>query len=229
VKTIKEANHMQKADTVSPSEAVLVFAVTFVLFLLLGAVFILALGIELGLILSELLILVVPLSYLLVKRVNIRSYVGVEIKPKFILLGIASGVFLFFFDGAVSAVLTSIFGVSQAVEESNALVMNLSNSTLGLVSVTVALSLSGFCEEFTFRGFLQNTINRKYSFVPAVIISSIAFGFAHFDPQLVYILSAFLIGLVLGYIYHRWHSYVVSAFAHSTVNLMALAILLLVR
>lgn len=220
---------MQKTDTVSPSEAILVFAVTFVLFLLLGAVFILTLGTELALVLSELLILVVPFSYLLLKRVNIRSYVGVEIKPKFIVLGIASGVFLFFFDGAILVVLTSIFGVSQAVEESNALIMNLSNSPLGLVSVTAALSLAGFCEEFTFRGFLQNTINRKYSFVPAVIISSIAFGFVHFDPQLVYIISAFLIGLVLGYVYHRWHSYVVSAFAHSTVNLMALAILLLVR
>jgi membrane protease YdiL (CAAX protease family) len=226
---MEEANQMQKTDTVSPSEAILVFAVTFVLFLLLGAVFILALGIELALVLSELLILVVPFSYLLLKHVNIKSYVGVEIKPKFILLGIASGVFLFFFDGAILAVLNSIFGVSQAVEESNTLIVNLSNSTLGLVAVTASLSLAGFCEEFTFRGFLQNTINRKYSFVPAVIISSIAFGFVHFDPQLVYILSAFLIGLVLGYIYHRWHSYVVSAFAHSTVNLMALAILLLVQ
>lgn len=220
---------MQKIDYVSPSEAVLVFVVTFGLFLLLGAVFILTLGIELALVLSELLILVFPFSYLLLKHVNIRSYVGVEIKPKFILFGIAAGVFLFFFDGAITALLTSIFGVSQTVEESNALVMNLSNSTLGLVSVTVSLSLAGFCEEFTFRGFLQNTINRKYSFVPAVIISSLAFGFAHFDPQLVYILSAFLIGLVLGYIYHRWHSYVVSAFAHSTLNLIGLAILLLVR
>jgi membrane protease YdiL (CAAX protease family) len=220
---------MQKADAVSPSEAILVFLVTFMLFLLLGAFFTVALGVELGLVLSELLILVVPFSYLLLKHVNIRSYVGVEIKPKFIVLGIASGVFLFFFDGAISAALTSILGVSQVVEESNTLIMNLSNSTFGLIAVTAALSLAGFCEEFTFRGFLQNTINRKYSFVPAVIISSIAFGFVHFDPQLVYILSAFLIGLVLGYIYHRWHSYVVSAIAHSTVNLMALAILLLVQ
>ena len=218
---------MQKTDAVSPSEAVLVFAITIVLFLFLGAAFVLLLGIEFALVFSELIFLVVPLGYLLLKRVDIKSYIGAEIRPKFILFGIASGIFLLFFDGAISAVLTSIFGVSQAVEESNALIANLGSSALGLVLVAIALSLAGFCEEFAFRAFLQNTISRKYSFVPALIVSSVAFGLVHFDPQLVYIISAFLMGLVLGFIYNRWHSYLASAVAHSTVNLVALAILLL--
>jgi membrane protease YdiL (CAAX protease family) len=220
---------MQKTDAVSPFEAVLVFAITVVLFLFLGSAFVLLFGIEVTLVFSELIFLVVPLGYLLLKRVDVKSYVGAEIKPKFILLGVASGVFLLFLDGAVSAVLTSIFGVSQAVEEANALITNLSVSAFGLVLVAVSLSLAGFCEEFAFRAFLQNTISRRYSFVPAVIVSSVAFGLVHFDPQFVYIISALVIGLVLGYVYHRWHSYVVSAVAHSTVNLITLAVLLLIR
>jgi membrane protease YdiL (CAAX protease family) len=224
---MEEANQMQKTDAVSPSEAILVFAVTFVLFLFLGAVFVLALGIEFALVFSELIFLVVPLGYLLYKRINVKSYIGADTKPKFILLGIASGIFLLFFDVAIAAVITSIFGVSQVAEESNALLTNLSSSALGLVLVAIALSLAGFCEEFAFRAFLQNTISRKYSFVPALIVSSVAFGLAHFDPQLVYIISTFLMGLVLGVIYNRWHSYVTSAVAHATVNLVALAILLL--
>jgi membrane protease YdiL (CAAX protease family) len=60
-----------------------------------------------------------------------------------------------------------------------------------------------------------------------VIISSVAFGLFHFDPQFVYIISTIIAGLVLGYIYHRWNSYVVSAIAHSTLNLIVLAFLLL--
>jgi membrane protease YdiL (CAAX protease family) len=96
-----------------------------------------------------------------------------------------------------------------------------------LIAVVSALALAGVCEEFAFRGFLQSAINRRYSFIPAVISSSVAFGLFHFDPQLVYILSAIAAGLTLGYIYHRWNSYVVSAIAHATVNLIVLATLLL--
>jgi len=216
-----------KVNAVSPLYAILVITVTFFLILFLGALFFLTLGTGPALVLTELLVLIVPLSYMLLKRINIKSYVGLDVKPKFIMLGFASGILLFFLDIGVSFVLTSIFGVSQAVEESNAMITSLGASTSGLILVTLALSLAGVCEEFAFRGFLQNTINRRYSFIPAVIISSVAFVLFPFDPQLVYIFSALIAGLALGYIYHRWNSYVVSAIAHSTVNLIVLVILLL--
>jgi membrane protease YdiL (CAAX protease family) len=218
----------EKVNVVSPLNAILVVAVTFFLVLFLGALFFLTLGEGPALVLSELLILIVPLGFMLVKRVNIKSFVGLDVKPKFIMLGLASGALLLFVDIIVSLVLTTIFGVSQAVEESNAMITDLSSSTSGLIAVIATLTLAGVCEEFAFRGFLQSAINRRYSFIPAVVISSVTFGLFHFDPQLVYILSAIVAGLVLGYVYHRWNSYVVSAIAHSTVNLVVLAALLFV-
>jgi membrane protease YdiL (CAAX protease family) len=216
----------EKVNVVSPLNAILVIVVTFFLVLFLGALFLLTLGEGPALVLSELLILIVPLGYMVIKRINVRSYVGLDVKPKFIMLGLASGALLLFVDIIVSLVLTTIFGTSQAVEESNAMITELSSSTSGLIAVIAALTLAGICEEFAFRGFLQSAINRRYSFIPAVVISSVAFGLFHFDPQLVYILSAIVAGLVLGYVYHRWNSYVVSAIAHSAVNLVVLAALL---
>ena len=209
-------------------DAVLVIIVTFVLVIFLGAAFTLTLGTGPALILSELLILIVPLTYMLLKRINIRSYIGLDVKPKFILIGLVSGVAVLAIDIITSAALTAIFGVSQAIEESNAIIASLSASPSGLIAVITALSLAGVCEEFAFRAFLQNAINRRYSFIPAIIGSSVAFGIFHFDPQLVYILAAVVVGLVLGYVYHRWNSYLVAAIAHSTVNLIVLATLLLV-
>jgi len=228
--TVNEANlvEQEKVNTVSPLNAILVIVVTFFLVLFLGAFFLLTLGEGPALILSELLILIVPLGYMLVKHINIKSYVGLDVKPKFIMLGIACGFLVLLIDILVSLVLTTIFGVSQAVEESNAIITNLGSSTSGLITVIAALVLAGVCEEFAFRGFLQSTLNRRYSFIPAVIGSSVAFGLFHPDPQLVYIFSAIAAGLTLGYIYHRWNSYVVSAIAHATVNLIVLATLLLV-
>jgi membrane protease YdiL (CAAX protease family) len=226
---VTEANPVEeeKARAIPTLDAVLVIIVTFVLVILLGAVFTLTLGTGPALILSELLILIVPLTYMLVKRVNIRSYIGLEVKPKFILIGIISGVAILVIDIVTSGALTAIFGVSQAVEESNAIIASLSASPSGLIAVITALSLAGVCEEFAFRAFLQNAINRRYSFIPAIIGSSVAFGIFHFDPQLVYILAAVVVGLVLGYVYHRWNSYLVAAIAHSTVNLIVLATLIL--
>ena len=216
----------EKVGAVPTLDAVLVIVVTFFLVLFLGFVFSRTLGNGPALVLSELLILIVPLGYMLVKHVDIKRYVGLSVNPKLVLLGFASGGLLLFVDIIVSAALTAIFGVSQAIEESNALITELSASTSGLIAVVVALALAGVCEEFAFRGFLQSTLTRRYSFIPAVIVSAVTFGLFHFDPQLVYVLSALTAGLVLGFVYHHWNSYVVSALAHSTLNLVVLAVLL---
>jgi membrane protease YdiL (CAAX protease family) len=217
----------QESKAVPPFEAALVIIVTFFLSAFLGAAILLTLGYGPAGVIGELLILIIPLIYLLTKRINIKSYIGINLKPKFILLGLASGAILFLLNIVVSTVLTNILGTSQAVEQVNMDLVNTSSTTIGLVMVTASLALAGVCEEFAFRGFLQNALTRRYSFLPAVLVSAAVFGIFHFDPQGVYTLSAFISGLVLGYIYHRWNSYVVSATAHSTMNLIVIALLLM--
>jgi len=215
----------QNSNTVPPLEAGLVIIATFLLTLVLGGVILLTLGNGLALVFGELIILIVPLSYLLIKRINIRSFIGITLKPKSILFGIGLGVMLILLNIIVSGVLIAIFGVSQAVEDSNSLIVGLSTSAPGLISVTASLALAGICEEFAFRGFLQNALARRYSFMPALLVSSMVFGIFHFDPQLVYIIAAMASGLVLGYINYRWN-YVACATAHSTMNLIVLALLI---
>ena len=222
-------NQMEKVSSdISPLAAILIFAATFVFALfLVGAVYDLF-GPSVTLLVQEPLLAVLPLGYMLYKRVDVKNYIGFEVKPKIILLGIALGALVFLFDLVIFNALTSIFGVSEAIEEVNTLYVNMSGSPQGLLTLIVVFSLAGVCEEFTFRGFLQTAINRRYSFGTALLVSSLAFSLIHFDPQLIYTLSAFLIGLLLGYIYHRWHSYVASAIAHAALNLIALALMLLI-
>ena len=207
--------------------AVLVVIVTLAVFLFFEVFIILLFGTEVGLAVGELPLLIIPLGYLLYKRVDVKSYVGIKVTPKNVLMGIGLGVVLLFIGTFVSAILTTILGQSQVAEESNALLTTLSMSTWGLIAVATSLFLAGVCEEFAFRGFLQNTIARRYSFIPAVIASSVVFGILHFDPQLVYIIFALTEGVVLGVIYNYSKSYVVAAVAHSTMDLLVLALLLL--
>jgi membrane protease YdiL (CAAX protease family) len=225
---LTEANPVgqEKVVPVSTLEAVLVIVVTFFLSMFLGAIFLVVLGTGPALVLSELLILAVPLGYLMFKHVDIKRYVRLDVNPKLVLWGFVAGAILLSVDIAVSAALTMVFGESQAVIESNAMITELTESTEGLIYVATALALAGVCEEFAFRGFLQSTLTRRFSFIPAVIVSAVTFGLFHFDIQLVYILSATTAGLVLGYVYHRWNSYIVAVIAHSSVNLLVLLVLM---
>ena len=218
-----------KSDTIPPLDAIVIIVATFGLLLFVGAVFFVLFGNIFASPLSELLIAALPVSYMFARKMHIRSYVGAGIKPKTLLLGIGVGASLFLFDILISNLLVSIFGPSQAVEESNKLITNLGSSAPGLLSVYVIVILAGVCEEFAFRGFLYNAIERKYSFGPALIVSSLAFGLFHFDLQLIWTLAAFLIGLLLGYAYHRWHSYTVCVVAHATLDFIAFTLTLLIR
>jgi len=220
---------MEKVSSdISPLAAILIFAATFVFALFLVSAVYDLFGYSVALLVQEPLLAVIPLGYMLYKRVDFKNYIGLEVKPKTILLGIALGALVFLFDLVISAAVTSVFGVSKTVEDTNTRYANMSSSPQGLLTLIVAFSLAGVCEEFTFRGFLQTAVNRRYSFGPALLVSSLAFSLIHFDPQLVYTISAFLIGLLLGYIYNRWHSYVASAIVHATVNLIALTLMLLI-
>ncbi len=224
-----------KPKSLSGFEIALVMVVTFFVFLFLSVLSLLTLGDTPTLIISELLVLAVPLIYLLFKRIDIKSYVKIEFKAKFIFIGIGFGLLLLLLNLIISGLLTYIFGNSQAVEQSNQLLAKLSTSPLGLLAVATSLALAGICEEFAFRGFLQNSIfkrlensskYRKYSFAIAVVISALVFSFFHFDPQFVWTIGAFISGLALGYIYHRWN-YVTSVTAHASMNLIVLALILL--
>jgi membrane protease YdiL (CAAX protease family) len=219
---------IEKSPEISPSAAILMFVASFLLSLFLGGAFFVLLGYGPAQVLVELLLAVFPLAYMLSRKVGIKQYVGLEIKPKLIIIGVALGFLLIVLNLIISAVLVSILGESQVAQESNTLIRDTSSSPTGLVLVIIALLMAGICEEFLFRGFLQTAISKQYSPKIAILVSSLAFSIIHFDPQLVYTVFGFAIGLALGYIYYRSHSYVVSAVAHATMNFLVLAFTLLV-
>ncbi len=186
------------------------------------------------LIFGELLILVVPLIYLVSKHIHLKAYVKFSPNPKYIVIGVACGFALLILNIATSAILTYLFGTSQAVEQSNQLITSLSAQPSGLAAVAISLALAGVCEEFAFRGFLQNSVfkslstskSQKTAATVAIVVGALIFGLFHVDPQGIYTVSAFISGLALGYIFHRWN-YTTSMTAHASMNLIVLAFLLL--
>ncbi|MEM3788789.1 MAG: CPBP family intramembrane glutamic endopeptidase [Candidatus Bathyarchaeia archaeon] len=179
---------------------------------------------------AEILLAVVPFGYMLSKKMDIKKYVRLELSPKNILLGVAVGSLLVYFDYLITIALTSLFGPSKAVEESSRIIAEMTSSVDGLILVAATFISAGICEEFTFRGFLQTAISGKYPAWIALVTSAFAFGLLlHFDPQGVYVIAAFLIGIGLGLVYQWSRSYTVCATAHATLNLIVLALSLFQR
>ena len=128
----------EKENFISPLVAISIIAVSFVLYIFFGAAIILVFGdwsLILAMIIGEVLLLIFPLGYMLLRGVDVRKYVGLEIKVKHVLLGVALGAFLFLVNWAVSAILISTLGVSEIVEETNTLMINMSSSIEGTLSL----------------------------------------------------------------------------------------------
>lgn len=71
-------------------------------------------------------------------------------------------------------------------------------------------------EEIFFRGFLFQGFRARYGWVAAMLLSSAIFAVAHLDP--VSLIPTFILGNVLGYLYHRSNSVWPPVILHVLVN-----------
>jgi membrane protease YdiL (CAAX protease family) len=217
----------KEGQQIPVSEALLAVVSSLLLSMFLAGL-IAGLNYGIAMVAAELLLAVVPFGYMLSKGIDIKKYIGLELNPRKLLLGVAIGSLLVYFDIIIVIALTSLFGPSKTVEESNRKLSEMIGSADGLIFVTTALISAGIFEEFTFRGFLQTALSSKYSPWTALVASAFAFGLLlHFDPQGVYMIAAFLMGIVLGFVYYKWRSYTICASAHATLNIIILILTIL--
>lgn len=77
-------------------------------------------------------------------------------------------------------------------------------------------------EEVVFRGIVCNQLEKKFDTAPTVIISAVIFGILHFNwVQMIY---AFIVGLLIGFVYERTHKLWVVYLGHALLNLVVVLI-----
>ena len=96
------------------------------------------------------------------------------------------------------------------------LVASRSPAELALVA-----ALAGFAEEVLFRGVMQNELARRLPDFLALVLTSAAFGLAHF-LTVSYALLAALAGLYLGALYSAQGNLLTPIIAHAVYDLVAL-------
>lgn len=80
---------------------------------------------------------------------------------------------------------------------------------------------AGICEEVLYRGFLFWQLTFWMPVIPAVILTNLAFGVAHFGTGLKNAGGAFLLGLAFSAVSIPFHSLLPAMIAHTLVDLYA--------
>lgn len=130
-------------------------------------------------------------------------------------------------------IVKGLFGESAYEQTAVQFVKIASSSPFALLFALVAvLVLAPFIEEFLFRGLLQTYLKKRMGPKAAILISALLFAFFHFSlsqsvGNISLILSLFLLGGYLGFLYERQGSLWASIGLHITFNtISALRILI---
>lgn len=176
---------------------------------------------------GEVLLGIIPLWYVISQKVNYKEYIKLNINTKAIVYGVIFGVLMWFLGILLVNLLNQLLGPSQALEETNEIISNLVSDQIGLILMSFVMLSAGIFEEIALRGVILRSFEDRYSFILALFVSSIIFGFLHFDPQGIYIFVTFVFGILLGYIYKKYQSILVPIIAHTMNNLISLFLLAL--
>ncbi|MBT6068453.1 CPBP family intramembrane metalloprotease [Candidatus Peregrinibacteria bacterium] len=90
------------------------------------------------------------------------------------------------------------------------------NTSTKVVGAIIVVIIAPIIEEIFFRGFLLQTFLKRYSFVPASIITAGIFAFLHFQFQTI--AGIFLLSLILNYLYKKANYSVIPTIAFHMVN-----------
>ncbi len=93
------------------------------------------------------------------------------------------------------------------------------SSGLGILSVAV---IGPILEELLFRGAITRILLQKYNPTKAILLSALIFGIFHLNPA--QIVGAFLIGLLLAWIYYRTRSLIPVILIHILNNSLSVGL-----
>jgi len=118
----------------------------------------------------------------------------------------------------------SIFDISRATNP--AVEVGDGNPGYLLTMVIVSILVVAPAEELLFRGVVQSRLRESWGAWPAIILATTLFGLLHLFG-IRYIVSAAILGVLLGYLYERTDNIVVPIIVHGVNNAVIFASLYL--
>lgn len=175
--------------------------------------------------------MVVGTSVLIVSYLTkVNEYIDVKKPSKTALKLVVFSTILMLLIQVLSSAFTGILGIESA---SNTVVeQGESNPIYYLYLVPVMLLFVGPVEEYVFRGVIQSTFAEFVNYKVGIAVASTLFGLIHLSAvggatleSIPYIVTAAILGVVLGYYYEKTGNIVVPMLAHGIYNSVLMLIL----
>ncbi len=117
-------------------------------------------------------------------------------------------------------VLLVTLAATIAIASISLIKLDIKLSTYFLLFAIHNLLFTCMAEEAFFRGLIQKPLSEKLQYMPALLISAVLFGLAHFGAgRIDYVIAAIVAGTGYAFVYHRTGSVGVSMLIHWLVNL----------
>lgn len=94
---------------------------------------------------------------------------------------------------------------------------NIEGSWLGILAIAI---IGPILEEMLFRGAVTSELLKQYSPTKAIVFSALIFGIFHINPAQV--LNAFLLGLLLAWLFYKTHSLIPGILIHILNNSLSI-------
>ncbi len=111
---------------------------------------------------------------------------------------------------------------SQLLDDYKNLVNVLTDNHIVFLYLIGAL-LPAICEEFFFRGYLQNLMMQYFKPTTSILVTSLIFSFFHF--QMIATVPLFLFGIALGYLNYKTKNFIYPVILHFANNASSLFII----
>ena len=198
----------------------LLIGVTFFLVIIVGGMAML-LGSETGVFLSEIIIILPALLFVIIARTPIFSVFRIQIPtPKIFLSSILIAIGVFVLADQLDRLIQAVFPMPDMFVKAMEEMLTIRTITEGVVIIFSAVLLAGICEEMLFRGIFQGTLETRWNPIGAVLTSAVVFAVIHMMPWTV--LQILLLGLVLGYLAFKSGSIIPGAIVHAGNNLFSI-------
>lgn len=152
----------------------------------------------------------------IIKEINLKENFKLKIqyKPKlkeYIYVILALLGYIFIYANTVELLLSNI-PMNEWIQDC---FKEITNMPILLLIISVSIVAPIF-EEIIYRGIILEQLYRRYGMIKAIIISALLFGLMHLNIQQG--VNAFFIGIVLGFIYIKTNSLLLSIFLHFANN-----------
>lgn len=174
---------------------------------------------------AALVVLVVALA--LIRRLpGHERRLALERRPGAIRAGLLTGLGVLALSASIVAAGTAIDPVARRRLERLSPELGDAPWQIALLLVSLVV-LAPLGEELLFRALMLRGLVRRLAFVPAALVSAVAFAGVHADAYLLWprALALVVIGVVLAWAY-RWRGYWAGVIAHATNNAVAAVALL---